>query len=164
MISRSGRRRLQELRDAAYKGGIRRASLTIRRLSALLVRREPQLGAASLRAAKGLTLETYILEGMLGKPNATGAFTSLLNQFAFAAKQVSSRVRRAELANVLGYTGALNVQGEQVQKLDEEANETIMRVLGRRHHCAAAATEEEEGIRVLTSDHIATSSLIQRSR
>ncbi len=100
----------------------------------------------------GLTLETYILEGMLGKPQATGAFTSLLNQFAFAAKQVSSRVRRAGLANVLGYTGALNVQGEKVQKLDEEANETILRVLGRRHHCAAAATEEEEGVRVLTSD------------
>ncbi len=100
----------------------------------------------------GVTLETYILEGMLGRPNATGAFTSLLNQFAFAAKQVSSRVRRAGLADVLGYTGGTNVQGERVQKLDEEANETILRVLSRRHHCAAAASEEDESIRVLTSD------------
>jgi fructose-1,6-bisphosphatase I len=99
----------------------------------------------------GVTLETYILEGMLGQPHATGAFTSLLNQLAFAAKQVSSKVRRAGLANALGYTGGVNVQGEQVQKLDEEANATILRVLGRRHHCAAAATEEEEEVRVLSS-------------
>jgi fructose-1,6-bisphosphatase I len=111
---------------------------------------------ASTRPTRiGLTLETYILEGMLGQPHASGSFASLLNQFAFAAKQVSSRVRRAGLANALGYTGSVNVQGEQVQKLDEEANATILRVLGRRHHCAAAATEEEEGIRVLTSDRSA---------
>src|SRR5205823_6291296 len=85
------------------------------------------------------------------RPNATGAFTSLINQLAFAAKHVSARVRRAGLGDVLGATGAMNVQGERVQKLDEEANETILRVLSRRHHCAAAATEEDEKIRVLTS-------------
>ncbi|MSP24656.1 MAG: class 1 fructose-bisphosphatase, partial [Myxococcales bacterium] len=72
------------------------------------------------------------------------------NQIALAAKMVTSRVRRAGLANVLGYTGVTNVQGEAVQKLDEEANDTLMRVLGRRHHCAAVASEEEEQIRVLS--------------
>ncbi|MEQ9323371.1 MAG: class 1 fructose-bisphosphatase, partial [Polyangiaceae bacterium] len=75
----------------------------------------------------GLTLETYILEGMLGRPEARGYFTSLLSQIALAAKLVTSRVRRAGLANVLGYTGETNVQGEKVQKLDQEANETLMR-------------------------------------
>jgi len=100
----------------------------------------------------GLTLETYILEGMLGRPHATGAFTSLLNQLAMAAKLITSRVRRAGLVDVLGYTGEVNVQGEQVLKLDEVANATLVRVLERRHHCAAIASEEEEEIRVLTSD------------
>ncbi|MBM4374330.1 MAG: class 1 fructose-bisphosphatase [Deltaproteobacteria bacterium] len=107
----------------------------------------------------GVTLETYILEGMLGQPHATGAFTSLLNQLAFAAKLVASKVRRAGLANALGYTGATNVQGEAVQKLDEDANQTILRVLGRRHHCAAAATEEEEHVRVL-SEHPSSKYLV----
>lgn len=107
----------------------------------------------------GLTLETYILEGMLGRAEARGYFTSLLNQIALAAKMVTSRVRRAGLANVLGYTGDTNVQGEQVQKLDEEANETLVRVLGRRHHCAAIASEEEETIRVL-SEHKEASYLV----
>lgn len=100
----------------------------------------------------GITLETYILEGMLGFPAATGAFTSLLNQIGLAAKLVTSKVRRAGLANVLGYTGETNVQGEQVQKLDEVANETLLSALGRRGHCAAVASEELDELRVLSSD------------
>jgi len=99
----------------------------------------------------GLTLETYILEGMLGRPEARGYFTSLLSSLALAAKMVTSRVRRAGLVNVLGYTGDENVQGEKVQKLDREANETLMRVLSRRGVCAAAASEEEEEMRVLSN-------------
>ena len=38
----------------------------------------------------GITLETYILEGMMGFPAATGAFTSLLNQIGLAAKLITS--------------------------------------------------------------------------
>ncbi|HSO00240.1 MAG TPA: class 1 fructose-bisphosphatase, partial [Candidatus Nanopelagicales bacterium] len=100
----------------------------------------------------GITLETYILEGMLGFPEATGAFTSLLNQIGLAAKLVTSKVRRAGLANVLGYTGQTNVQGEQVQKLDEVANETLLAALGRRGHCAAVASEELDEPRVLSEE------------
>ena len=96
---------------------------------------------ASTKASRiGLTLETYILEGMLGRPEARGYFTSLLSQLALAAKLVTSRVRRAGLADVLGTTGVTNVQGESVQKLDEEANETLMRILTRRGVVAAAAS------------------------
>jgi fructose-1,6-bisphosphatase I len=101
---------------------------------------------------KGMTLETFIMEGMLGSPAATGAFTSLLNQISFAAKLVTSQVRRAGLANVLGYTGEVNVQGEQVMKLDELANETLITTLARRGHCAAVASEEEDDIKVLSQD------------
>jgi fructose-1,6-bisphosphatase I len=107
--------------------------------------------ASTKQSRIGLTLETYILEGMLGRPAARGYFTALLSQIALAAKLVTSRVRRAGLANVLGYTGETNVQGEQVQKLDEEANETLLRVLSRRGVCAAAASEEEERMHVLAT-------------
>ena len=100
----------------------------------------------------GITLEPYILEGMMGHPAATGAFTSLLNQVALAAKLITSKVRRAGLANVLGYTGQTNVQGEEVQKLDEVANETLIQSLGRRGHCAAIASEEMEEVVLLHKD------------
>jgi fructose-1,6-bisphosphatase I len=46
--------------------------------------------ASSVASRVGITLETYILEGMLGFPAATGAFTSLLNQIGFAAKLITS--------------------------------------------------------------------------
>ena len=100
----------------------------------------------------GITLETYILEGMMGFPAASGAFTSLLNQIGLAAKLITSKVRRAGLANILGYTGETNVQGEQVQKLDEVANETLIASLGRRRHCAAIASEEMDEIKILSTD------------
>ncbi len=100
----------------------------------------------------GITLETYILEGMMGHPAASGAFTSLLNQLSLAAKLITSTVRRAGLANILGYTGQTNVQGEQVQKLDEIANETLIQALGRRGHCAAVGSEEMDEIKVLSTD------------
>ncbi len=100
----------------------------------------------------GLTLETYILEGLLSRPDASGSFTSLLNQLALAAKLITARVRRAGLADVLGFTGEVNVQGEKVQKLDMVANETMIRLLSRRHHCAAIASEEEDELRLLSTD------------
>jgi len=100
----------------------------------------------------GITLESFLLEGMLGATGATGAFTRLLNQIALASKLVTSKVRRAGLANVLGYAGKTNVQGEAVQKLDEEANETLLTVLARSSACAAVASEELDDIRVMHED------------
>lgn len=90
----------------------------------------------------GVNLETFILEGMFDFPEATGQFTSLLNQICLASKIITGRVRRAGLADILGYTGQTNVQGEDVQKLDVIANETLLHSLKRRGHCAGLATEE----------------------
>jgi fructose-1,6-bisphosphatase I len=98
------------------------------------------------RSRVGITLETYILEGMMGSPAATGNFTSVLNTLSLGAKLITAHVRRAGLANLLGLTGHTNVQGEQVAKLDEESNEILLTVFGSRHHCAAVATEEMEEI------------------
>ncbi len=93
-------------------------------------------------SSAGATLETFILEGMFKSAGATGTFTSLLNQIALAAKLITQRVRRAGLADVLGWTGDTNVHGEYVQKLDIIANETFINVLKRRGHCMAIASEE----------------------
>ena len=112
---------------------------------------QPQSSPAE-HSRVGITLETFILEGQLGNPAATGAFTSLLNQIGLAAKLVTSKVRRAGLARLLGYTGQTNIQGEAVQKLDEEANETLISVLARRNHCAAIASEELDTIRITSTD------------
>jgi fructose-1,6-bisphosphatase I len=92
------------------------------------------------------------MEGMLGSPAATGVFTSLLNQIGYAAKLVTSKVRRAGIADVLGATDHVNVQGERVMKLDEEANSTLIKTLRRRGHCAAVASEELDEIEHFSDD------------
>jgi fructose-1,6-bisphosphatase I len=105
---------------------------------------ELETQALLLDSRVGITLETFVLEGMFETPGATGAFTSLLNQITLAAKVLAPKVRSAGLANVLGYTGDVNVQGEAVQGLDLIANETLIASLRRRGHCAAVASEELE--------------------
>ena len=48
---------------------------------------------------------------------------------------------------LLGYTGDTNVQGEQVQKLDEFSNEVLINVLERSGHCGVIASEEVEQLK-----------------
>ncbi len=97
-------------------------------------------------AVVGTTLEQHIISGMRGAPGATGEFTSLLNQISLAVKVIDARVRAAGLADLLGYTGDVNVQGESVQKLDVFANEAICAVLSRGGHCAMLASEEVDNV------------------
>ena len=92
----------------------------------------------------GISLEQHVVQQMAMSPGATGHFTSLLYQIALAAKLVDSRVRQAGLADVLGYTGDVNVQGELVQKLDEVANDTFCTVLSRGGRVCVIASEELE--------------------
>jgi fructose-1,6-bisphosphatase I len=90
----------------------------------------------------GTTLREHVLAGMQAAPGATGEFTSLLNHISLAARMINSRVRQAGLAGLLGYTGETNVQGEEVQKLDEFANDVLLNVLERSGHCGVIASEE----------------------
>lgn len=74
----------------------------------------------------GTTITEHILNQQRENPDATGAFTTLLHELIVAAKVISRDVNRAGLADVLGATGDINVQGEQVQKLDVFANQIII--------------------------------------
>ncbi len=88
------------------------------------------------------TVESHILEMQRLHPSASGDFTSLLNDITFAAKIIAREVSRAGLADILGATGAENVQGELVQKLDDFADRTLMRFVGRRGQVCVLASEE----------------------
>lgn len=90
----------------------------------------------------GTTLREHVLHGMHAAPGATGEFTSLLNHISLAIRIINSRVRAAGLADLLGYTGETNVQGEEVQKLDAFSNDCLLNVLQRSGHCGVIASEE----------------------
>lgn len=94
---------------------------------------------------KGLvTIERHIIEAEREFPEATGAFSSILYDLAFSAKMIAREVRRAGLADILGLTGEVNVQGEEVRKLDEFANEVIFKALDHTGHLCGMASEEVE--------------------
>jgi len=60
-------------------------------------------------------------------------------------------VNQAGLAGLLGHTGKVNVQGETVQKLDEFANDTLIRALeGGGQVCLMASEENEDPIPIPT--------------
>lgn len=94
----------------------------------------------------GINLTRHIYETQKEHPEATGELTGILNQIAFAAKVVSREVNKAGLVEILGLTGQENIQGEEVQKLDEFANEVFLNILGRSGHFCVMATEEEADI------------------
>jgi fructose-1,6-bisphosphatase I len=92
---------------------------------------------------RGLTIERHILEGQLTAKGATGELSALLQQITLCTKIIASRVNMAGLADHLGLTGETNVQGEEVQKLDELANATLIRNLSRGGKVCALGSEEE---------------------
>ena len=93
-----------------------------------------------------VTVEHFIAEQERRFPEATGAFTDILHQLSLAAKIISRAVNKAGLVDILGEAGKENVQGEVVQKLDEYANDVLVKVLTRCGSLAALASEEEEGV------------------
>lgn len=96
---------------------------------------------------KIITIERHIIEKQREHaPEATGMFTGLLNNIAFAAKVVAREVRKAGLVDILGMTGDVNVQGEEVQKLDEYAQNVFYRALDHSGYLCVMASEESDDV------------------
>ncbi len=89
-----------------------------------------------------ITIERHILDEQLFHPEATGALTNLLYDIALAGKVIASKTTRAGLAEILGRTGDVNVQGEQVMKLDRFADLTVQRLTDHTGRLAGLASEE----------------------
>src|SRR3954470_4035838 len=89
-----------------------------------------------------LTLDEFTLESLRAIPNATGELSTLLRDIGLAAKRVNVEVNKAGLVDILGDAGSINVQGEDVKKLDVFANNQFMGVLQHGISCAGIASEE----------------------
>jgi fructose-1,6-bisphosphatase I len=91
-----------------------------------------------------ITIERHILDEQRIHPEATGALTNLLYDIALAGKVIASKTTRAGLAEILGRTEDINIQGEEVMKLDRFADLTIFRLNDHTGRLAAMASEENE--------------------
>jgi fructose-1,6-bisphosphatase I len=95
---------------------------------------------------KLITIERHILMQQSRHPEATGVLTSILYDIALAGKLIARETVRAGLEDILGLSGAFNVQGEEVAKLDEYANAAIVRLNQFTGRLAAMASEEDADI------------------
>src|SRR5450432_656622 len=89
-----------------------------------------------------ITLDEFTIQQLRAFPHATGELSELLRNIGRAAKRVNNEVNKTGLGDILGSTNALNVQGEEVKKLDLFANNQFMRVLQQGISCAGIASEE----------------------
>ncbi len=94
----------------------------------------------------GITVTEHILIHQKQTPAATGQFTRLMSELIFAAKIIAREVNKAGLVDILGLTGEVNVQGEQVRKLDEFANRVLIYRMQRSGMLCAMSSEENADI------------------
>jgi fructose-1,6-bisphosphatase I len=88
------------------------------------------------------TLDEFTIQQMRDFPHATGELAGLLRDIGLAAKRINVEVNKAGLVDILGDAGSINVQGEDVKKLDVFANNQFMGVLKHGISCAGIASEE----------------------
>ena len=91
---------------------------------------------------KVLTLDEFTIQQLRQFPQATGELSGLLRDIGLAAKRINVEVNKAGLVDILGDAGEINVQGEDVKKLDVFANNQLTGVLHHGISCAGIASEE----------------------
>ena len=91
-----------------------------------------------------LPLTAYLFQKKEKNPDVTDELILLINEIASACKEIAGRVRKAGLLGVLGSAGKVNVQGEEVQKLDELANEILLENLKNCGKACQITSEEIE--------------------
>ncbi len=89
-----------------------------------------------------VTVIEHLLLHQKESPMATGRFTTLLNELILSAKIISREVNKAGLVDVLGFTGDVNIQGEEVRKLDDYSNRVLIHRMQRCGVLCGMASEE----------------------
>lgn len=105
-----------------------------------------------LRTLVMKTLDEFIVEKQHDFPHATGELTALLSAIKLGAKIIHRDINKAGLVDILGASGASNIQGEVQMKLDLYANEKLKAALKARGEVAGIASEEEDEIVIFAGD------------
>ncbi len=98
------------------------------------------------------TLDEFTIHAFRNIPNATGELSALLRDIGLAAKRINAEVNKIGLVDMLGETGDVNVQGEDVKKMDVYANNQLIGVLKHGVSCAGVGSEELDDIVVFDDE------------
>lgn len=77
----------------------------------------------------------------------------LFTQISLATKVTANAIRRAAIEHLLGEAGVVNVQGEEVKKLDIVANDAFRNAMVQSELIAAIASEEDDEIILVQNGH-----------
>lgn len=92
-----------------------------------------------------ITFDEFIAINQEKHSEATGELSGLLRDIGLASKIVNRDLSKAGLVDaILGDADSINVQGEEVKKLDLIANEVLKKCLQNSGECCGIASEEEE--------------------
>ena len=89
-----------------------------------------------------VSLAQHLRKEKTRNPKITEGLINLLADLSLATKIISRDVNRAGLVDILGLTGQVNVQGEEVKKLDDYSNEVISSILAECGQVCVMASEE----------------------
>ena len=90
-----------------------------------------------------MTLEQFIIDRQDDFPHSTGSFSRLLRDVSVAAKIINRNIRQAGILDVLGESGEVNVQDEHQKKLDQIADQELVRALRKGGECCLIGSEEQ---------------------
>ncbi|KAH9279596.1 Fructose-1,6-bisphosphatase 1 [Echinococcus granulosus] len=91
-----------------------------------------------------MTLTRFIINEQMKYPAASGELTQLMNGIQTAVKAISNGVRKAGIAELYGFTGSSNIQGEEVKKLDVISNELFINMMISSYTTCMLISEENE--------------------
>ena len=93
---------------------------------------------------KPTSLTQHILQEETEYSEATGEFSGIMIQIALAGKLIARDLSHSGLINILGSTGETNIQGEEVQKLDQRANDIFVNAFEAHQVVRTLVSEEME--------------------
>lgn len=96
--------------------------------------------------SNAMTLTRFVLQEQRKFRDATGDLSQLLNCIQTAIKATASAVRKAGIAKLHGIAGDINVQGEEVKKLDVLSNELFINMLKSSYTTCLMVSEENENV------------------
>ena len=112
-----------------------------------------------IKPSKRLTLSNYAADAWSDDGRYEG-LNAIVQAIADGADQIEGKIRAATLADIIGTSGEVNVQGEIVQYLDTAASDTFVDVLSKSGRVAAIGSEEIEET-VIVGDSLQHNLIVQ---
>ncbi len=92
-----------------------------------------------------LTLSQFLIRELVDHPEHE-SLVAMISDLATIGKIISSHTNKAGLVNMIGNADKVNIQGEEVKKLDVFCNDLCKNYLKQTGNFAAMASEEEDEV------------------